>query len=67
MPTLLKGSNCSEVKALQILLNGLGFDCGKADGDFGTKTHDAVIKFQKSRKLDADGIVGKDTWNFILK
>lgn len=66
MPTLCKGSNCNEVKALQILLNGFGFDCGKADGDFGDKTEKAVKAFQKNHSLVADGIAGKDTWTALL-
>lgn len=67
LPTLLKLSSCNEVKTLQILLNGLGFDCGKADGEFGDKTDKAVKAFQKKHGLTADGIVGKDTWNKLLQ
>ncbi len=63
---LRKGCIGDEVKALQILLNGLGFDCGKADGEFGGNTEKAVIAFQKKNGLGADGIAGKDTWNKIL-
>ena len=63
---LAKGSKCSAVKKLQILLNGLGYNCGKADGEFGEKTEKAVKAFQKDNKLDADGEVGKDTWNKLI-
>lgn len=38
----------------------------KADGVFGPKTKAAVIGFQKSHKLETDGIVGKITWNAIF-
>ena len=64
---LKKGSKSNSVKALQMLLNGNGYSCGLVDGDFGTGTHDAVIKFQKAKKLDADGIVGVQTWGKLLK
>lgn len=66
LPVLRKRCSGDSVKALQILLNGLGYDCGKADGEFGDKTEKAVIAFQKKNRLDADGIVGKDTWTVIL-
>lgn len=55
---LMKGS---DVEAVQNRLNELGFNCGAADGLFGSKTSSAVERFQESKKLDADGIVGKKT------
>ena len=66
--TLKKGSKSDNVKALQILLIGCGFDCGKygADGDFGSATDEAVRKYQKKNGLTVDGIVGKNTWNKLL-
>lgn len=65
---LRKGSRGSEVKALQRLLIGSGFGCGAsgADGIFGGDTLTAVKAFQKSSGLEADGIVGRDTWTKIL-
>lgn len=65
--SLLK-KNCTgePVRALQAILNTKGYDCGKADGDFGTNTEKAVIAFQKENGLDADGIVGANTWNALL-
>lgn len=61
-PTLRKGSRGDLVRELQEALNSLGFDCGAADGIFGTKTFNAVVAFQTEAKLDADGIVGPKTW-----
>ena len=61
MTTLKKGSKGSEVKTLQELLNKAGYKVS-VDSDFGQKTHDAVVAFQKAKKLDADGIVGAKTW-----
>lgn len=65
---LSKGSKGADVKALQILLNGNGCSCGifGADGDFGNATQKAVIKYQKAKGLDADGIVGPKTWAKLL-
>ena len=66
--TLKKGSKSDNVKALQILLIGYGFDCGKygTDGDFGSATDEAVCKYQKSKGLTVDGIVGEKTWSKLL-
>lgn len=36
------------------------------DGDFGPATHSAVITYQKSKRLDQDGIVGTKTWTKFL-
>ena len=37
------------------------------DGDFGKDTLAAVKKFQKSKKLTVDGIVGKKTREALVK
>lgn len=60
------GSKGTGVKAVQQRLDALGFDCGKTDSDFGKLTRAAVIKFQKSRKIKADGLVGKITWEKLF-
>ena len=60
------GSKGNSVKALQVLLNGNNCPCGLVDGDFGTNTHNAVVKFQQKNKLETDGIVGLNTWKKIL-
>ena len=64
--TLKSGSKGENVEALQILLNGRGYSCGTADGEFGSKTLTAVKKFQKAEKLTQDGIVGENTWGALL-
>lgn len=64
---LRKGSKGNSVKALQMLLNGNGCSCGIVDGDFGTGTHNAVVKFQQKKNIDTDGIVGAQTWSKLLK
>ena len=67
LSVLKKGNKNNSVRALQILLNGNGYSCGLVDGDFGAGTYSAVIKFQKAKKLSADGIVGAKTWAKLLK
>lgn len=63
---LKKGSKGSAVRALQILLNGYGYNCGSADGDFGTKTETALKAFQKANGLTVDGIAGAKTWQKLI-
>ena len=73
MNVLRKGSEGEQVKTLQRLLTALGYKMqnGKktygVDGSYGTATYNAVIAFQKAKKLEVDGVVGKNTWNALLK
>jgi len=62
-PLLRQGNRGEPVAALQRRLQQLGFDPGSVDGDFGPKTLSAVKAFQRSRGLEADGVVGPRTWN----
>jgi hypothetical protein len=50
------------VRVLQTVLNNKGFNCGTVDAKFGPKTKQAVIAFQRSKDLVADGVVGPKTW-----
>ena len=65
---LKKGAKGEQVKAMQILLIGRGYSCGKygADGDFGSATDNAVREFQKANGLSVDGSCGPKTWNKLL-
>lgn len=63
---LKKGSKGAEVKELQNKLNKLGYGL-TVDGDFGTKTHNAVMHFQNYWGLSADGVVGSATQKRIDK
>lgn len=71
VPSILKiGSNGSAVITLQKNLNTLIKAKLTVDGEFGTATYNAVIKFQTKYKLTADGIVGENTQkkiNSLLK
>lgn len=67
---LKMGSTGSAVKTLQKNLNTLIKAKLTVDGEFGTATYNAVIKFQTKYKLTADGIVGENTQkkiNSLLK
>jgi len=61
MATLKRGSKGADVKRLQKALQELGFDPGGIDGDFGGGTEGAVMAFQRSEGLLADGIAGPRT------
>jgi murein L,D-transpeptidase YcbB/YkuD len=63
---LKKGCKGEDVKALQGILNALGYPCGNADGSFGSNTEAAVKKFQAAHNLTADGSVGANTWAELL-
>ena len=74
LSVLKKGAQGAEVKTLQRILAGLGYDIGKSgvlkngiDGDFGDKTVTAVKNFQKLHNLTKDGIVDVKTWTKLLK
>jgi hypothetical protein len=61
-PLLRQGAIGNYVCVLQDALNFLGFSSGTIDGMFGPNTRDAVVRYQRSRGLGADGIVGCVTW-----
>ena len=61
MPALKQGSAGPDVKDLQQKLKDLGFDPNGVDGAFGPGTKAAVIAFQQSKGLQADGVVGPAT------
>lgn len=63
---LFKGCEGDDVRALQILLNGRGHNCGDADGVFGEKTGNAVEAFQRKHGLTPDRIVGANTMARLL-
>ena len=61
MPILKQGSSGPDVQVLQQTLKGLGFDPNGVDGNFGPGTKAAVIAFQQSKGLQADGLAGPAT------
>lgn len=53
--------NSADVKHAQILLKGLGFDPGRADGYFSKTMKKAVLAFQDRYKLDKTAVIDKKT------
>ncbi len=61
------GDTGEPVRDIQDRLSALGFAVGDPQGRFGESTRAAVLDFQESRRLDADGIVGPDTWRILVE
>ncbi|NCU28566.1 MAG: hypothetical protein EOM85_02765 [Candidatus Moranbacteria bacterium] len=53
-----QGLRGDDVKLVQNYLSSKGYSLGLVDGIFGPKTKQAVMTFQKSHNLKADGIIG---------
>ena len=60
---LRKGITGNDVKEMQTRLKELGYDLGKygIDGDFGSDTQAAVMKFQQDTGLEANGVYDAET------
>ncbi len=58
---LTVGAEGPAVRALQEALAALGYDPGTPDGVFGPATRSAVMDFQRSNRLNPDGIAGERT------
>ena len=64
-PLLKRGSLSVYVLIAQDDLNTLGYTTGGLDGIFGNRTYDAVRRYQASRGLIVDGIIGCNTWRSL--
>lgn len=64
--TMKYGSRGAEVTKLQEQLKKLGYFSGKATGYFGSATKTAVKKFQASKGVAVDGIVGNQTSKILF-
>ena len=62
-----KGSRNNEVMEFQKFINAAGFNCGIADGIFGSKTKSAAMQFQITKGLKGDGLIGPLTRAFLNK
>lgn len=64
-PLIRQGSRGNYVCIAQDDLNTLGYKTGGLDGVFGTQTTNAVKRYQTSRGLASDGIIGCNTWRSL--
>jgi len=62
---LEKEMNNDQVKNLQIILKGLGYDPGREDGFFSAETEMAVKSFQAKNNLPASGKVDEKTASLL--
>ena len=60
-----QGDKGGGTREIQTGLNKLGYGL-KVDGEFGTLTAAAVMEFQKDHGLEADGVVGKNSWAALM-
>jgi N-acetylmuramoyl-L-alanine amidase len=56
-----------DIATLQNRLNEMGFSSGRVDGIYGVLTEGAVIEFQKSVGLPADGVCGPATFTALIR
>lgn len=64
-PSISQGASGADTQTAQYLLRHHGYGIA-ADGQFGPATHSAVISFQSSRGLTADGVIGSQTWPHLI-
>ena len=67
MPIIKKGDRSHQVDDIQARLRALGYDIADEPGLFGESTRRVVRSFQQQRQLNADGIVGPETWNELVE
>ncbi len=63
---LQKGSKGESVALLQAKLFELGYYMDEITGTYSSETKEAVIAFQQTNGLPADGITGEKTWNMVF-
>lgn len=65
-PILSYGSRGQAVRDVQTVLSQQGLYNGPIDGIYGPQTRAAVLSFQRSNNLIADGIIGSRTWDAMI-
>jgi N-acetylmuramoyl-L-alanine amidase len=66
-PVIKYGQKGANVKQLQEALNSVYFKCGTPDGIFGSKTLDALKRFQSVHANPVDGVYGTGTRDALAK
>ena len=67
MALIRAGGSGDAVRDIQDRLTALGFPVAPdRDGEFGPGTEAAVRTFQESRRIAADGLVGRETWRTLV-
>jgi hypothetical protein len=61
-PTLRQGDEGNDVLDMQRMIPRFS---GEFDGDFGPMTRDNVVRYQRTRGLEVDGICGPQTWSAL--
>lgn len=64
--TLSGGSRGTKVKTMQTRLNSRGYNCGSADGIFGSNTRAGVRSFQQAMGLEVTGVYDKTTHETLM-
>ncbi|MGB3652434.1 MAG: peptidoglycan-binding protein [Rivularia sp. (in: cyanobacteria)] len=77
LPLLYSGCHCDDIAKIQSVLKfapfiqetlGMkGYYFGKIDGVFGDRTQAAVKSFQNDKQLVVDGIIGSQTWDYLME
>ncbi len=66
-PVLAIGSKGEPVQDVQTFLKETGLYTGAVDGVFGAETEAAIKRFQESKNLTSDGVMGPATWTVMIR
>jgi peptidoglycan hydrolase-like protein with peptidoglycan-binding domain len=67
LPVIALGSTSAVVvKEVQRLLKADGIYFGSLDGIYGPQTKTAVMNYQSAKSLAQDGVIGPNTWVFLV-
>lgn len=67
MRVLTKGMKGADIHAAMVLMKDRGYYNGVLDNLFGNGMEAGLLRMQKENGLGADGILGNNSWNYLLK